>query len=80
MINFINFKNQIIGYALAIIALMLAIFHIRSGGANAQKQKYAQNTLENVGIAKQAHDDNVQLLNNPDERIRLRTKWRTPRK
>ena len=74
----INLKNQITAYILGGVVILTAIFQIRKGGADAQKHKHTEATLENVAQAKQTHDDTVQQLNNPIERKWLRKKWKYP--
>ena len=76
MINLFNIKNQLLGYALATATILVAIFKIRKGGADAQKHKHNQATLENVAIAKQTENKTMFDLRGDVERERLRNKWR----
>lgn len=76
MNNLFNLKNQLLGYAVAAGAILLAIFKIRKGGSDAQKHKHNQATLENVAIAKQTENKTMFDLRGDVERERLRNKWR----
>ena len=78
MNNLFNLKNQLLGYAVAAGAILLAIFKIRKGGSDAQKHKHNQATLENVAQAKQVHDDVASMSD--DKRVQGRKKWTKPRK
>lgn len=77
MINLFNLKNSILAWCAGAIAIMLTIFKIRKGGADAEKQKQLHVTLENVAKASQVQN-NVAAMSDA-ERVRGRKKWTKPR-